>query len=390
MNAKACGNAVIGQSGGPTCVINQSLVGAIIEAGKHPEIQKFYGAWHGIKGILDENFIDLGAQDPSALEKVANTPSAALGSIRKKPTEEECEEIFKIFKKNNIRYFFYIGGNDSAETADIINQLANKSGYDLTSYHIPKTIDNDLLVTDHCPGYGSAAKFVAMAIMGDNLDNGAIPGIKVNVIMGRHAGFLTASSALGRQHENDGPHLVYVPEIPFSKDKFIQDVKDVYNKLGRCQVAVSEGISDEKGNPIFQSGVKDAHGNVQLSGSGGLGDMLIGLIKQNIPGKLRARADTFGYLQRCFPGIVSESDAEEARRVGEFAVKSAVESDLKDGSVAIKASGLFITPLHSVAKNTRGMPRDYMNEEGNNVTEKFLAYAKPLVGKLPEIGKLNV
>jgi 6-phosphofructokinase 1 len=181
-----------------------------------------------------------------------------------------------------------------------------------------------------------------------------------------------------------------VPEIPFSKKKFIQDVKDVYNRLGRCQIAVSEGISDEKGNPIFQSGVKDAHGNVQLSGSGGLGDMLIELIKQNIPGKLRARADTFGYLQRCFPGIVSEADAEEARRVGEFAVKSAVESGLKDGSVAIKAAGLFITPLHSVAKNTRGMPRDYMNKEGNNITEKFIAYAKPLAGKLPEIGKLKI
>ena len=142
-----------------------------------------------------------------------------------------------------------------------------------------------------------------------------------SVIMGRYAGFLTAASALGRQHENDGPHLIYVPEIPFSKEKFIQDVKDVYNRLGRCQIAVSEGISDEKGNLIFQSGVKDAHGNVQLSGSGGLGDMLIELIKQNIPGKIRARTDTFGYLQRCFPGIVSESDAEEARRVGEFAVK---------------------------------------------------------------------
>ena len=389
MGNKATGNAVIGQSGGPTCVINQSLVGAIIEAGKHSEIQKFYGALHGIKGLLDENFIDLGVQDSAVLEKVAHTPSAALGSVRKKPTEEECEIIFAIFKKNNIRYFFYIGGNDSAETANIINQLALKSGYDLTSFHIPKTIDNDLLVTDHCPGYGSAAKFVAMAIMGDNLDNGAIPGIKVNVVMGRHAGFLTAASALGRQHENDGPHLIYVPEIPFSKKKFIQDVKDVYNKLGRCQIAVSEGISDEEGNPIFQSGVKDAHGNVQLSGSGGLGDMLIDIIKQNIPGKLRARADTFGYLQRCFPGIVSEVDAEEARRVGEFAVKNAVETNLKNGSVAIKATGLFITPLHSVAKNTRSMPRDYMNEKGNNVTEKFLSYARPLVGKLPEIGKLK-
>ena len=214
-------NAVVGQSGGPTGVINASLVGVIEEACRQGEIENLYGAVHAVAGIVKEQFIDLKKLSVDDLEAVAGSPSSALGSSRDKPDEAYCERIFNVFKKRNIRYFFYIGGNDSANTAHIINTMAAEVGYDLRAFHVPKTIDNDLLVTDHCPGYGTAAKFVACAVMGDDLDNRALPGVKIDVIMGRHAGFLTAAAALGKQRDDDGPHLVYVPERPVSMDKFL-------------------------------------------------------------------------------------------------------------------------------------------------------------------------
>ncbi|MCS7180136.1 MAG: diphosphate--fructose-6-phosphate 1-phosphotransferase, partial [bacterium] len=209
--SKLRGNMLIAQSGGPTVVINQSLVGAILEAKKHKEIEGIFGSLFGIKGILTGNIIDLKKEKLSDLKKVANTPCSALGSVRKKPKDEECEEIFKNMQKYNIRYFFYIGGNDSAETAYILSENAKKVGYEFKCFHIPKTIDNDLKENDHTPGYGSAAKFVAMAMLGDNLDNKSLPGIKIDVIMGRHAGFLTAASSLAKIYEDDGPHLIYFP-----------------------------------------------------------------------------------------------------------------------------------------------------------------------------------
>ena len=393
---KLKGNMLIAQSGGPTVVINQSLVGAIIEAKKHKEIKRVYGALHGVKGILEENFIDLKKESISNLKKVAFTPCAALGSVRKKPDEEECEKIFKIMQKYNIRYFFYIGGNDSAETAHILNENAKKVGYEFRCFHIPKTIDNDLRENDHTPGYGSAAKFVAMAVMGDNLDNKSLPGIKIDVIMGRHAGFLVAATSLAKIYEDDGPHLIYFPEKPFIMDKFLSDVDKIYKKYGRCLITVSEGISDEKGEPIAAKFTQeiDAHGNVQLSGTGALGDLLAGIIKKELKAG-RVRADTFGYLQRSFPAIYSNVDAKEAYEVGEFAVKMAVSGDI-DGSVSIKRKNskkysvyYKIVPLSKVAKETRSMPSKFINREGNFVTGAFIKYAKPLIGKLPEIGKLK-
>ncbi len=393
--AKLKGNMLIAQSGGPTVVINQSLVGAIIEAKKQKEIEGIYGSLFGIKGILEGNVIDLRKEKMSDLRKIAYTPCAALGSVRKKPTEEECEEIFKNMQKYNIRYFFYIGGNDSAETAYILNNNAKKVGYEFKCFHIPKTIDNDLRENDHTPGYGSAAKFVAMAIMGDNLDNKSLPGVKIDVIMGRNAGFLTAATSLARIYEDDAPHLIYFPERPFIVEKFLKDVEDVYKKYGRCLVAVSEGISDEKGQPIAAKFTKevDSHGNVQLSGTGALGDLLADLVKKELKIS-RVRADTFGYLQRSFPGIWSEVDAKEAYKVGELAVKYAIKHE--SGSVAIKREKgkkykvyYELVPLEAVAKETRCMPDEYINENSNWVTEKFIDYAKPLVGKLPEIGILK-
>lgn len=391
------GNMVIAQSGGPTVVINQSLVGAIQEAKKHKEIQGIYGSLHGIKGILEENFIDLRKENAATLDAVAHTPSSALGSVRKKPTPEDCAKIFGVLKKYGVRYFFYIGGNDTAETTHIINEEARKANYDLHCFHICKTIDNDLRENDHTPGFGSGARFVALAFMGDNLDNRALPGVKINVVMGRHAGYLTAASALARVYPDDGPHLIYLPERPFNMDKFLADVKAVYEKNKRCVVAVSEGISDEQGTAIAAKFSKevDAHGNIQLSGSGALGDLLADQVKRKLQIS-RVRADTFGYLQRSFPSIVSPVDTKEAREVGRLAVKYAVAAKTASGSVAIKRKPgkkyqvyYACVPLQNVAKETRHMADEFINGAGNNVTDAFLRYAAPIVGPLPKIGRFK-
>jgi ATP-dependent phosphofructokinase / diphosphate-dependent phosphofructokinase len=388
---------VIAQSGGPTMVINQSLIGAVLEAKKHKQIKGIYGALHGIAGILGENFIDLRKETAATLEAVAKTPSSALGSVRKKPTTDDCLAIFQVLRRYDVRYFFYIGGNDTAETTHIINEEAKANSYPLQCFHIPKTIDNDLRENDHTPGFGSGARFVAEAFMGDNLDNRALPGVKINVIMGRHAGFLTGAAALARIHPDDGPHLVYLPERPFDEGRFAADVEAVYKKLGRCVVAVSEGICDAKGVAIAAKLSKevDSHGNVQLSGSGALGDLLSGIIKSRT-GISRVRADTFGYLQRSFPDIASSVDSAEAREVGKLAVRHAIAGKRQSGSVTIGrkpgkkyAPSYGIVELRQVSKETRHMPDKFINKAGNDVTAAFIAYAKPLVGSLPQIGRFK-
>jgi 6-phosphofructokinase len=242
------GKVLVAQGGGPTAVINQSMVGAVLESRKFRSVELIYGAVHGVRGILDEDFYDLTQETTHNLEMVANTPSSALGSTRDKPDLKYCQEIFKVLRAHEIGYFFYTGGNDSSDTVRIVNDEARKAGYDLRCIHIPKTIDNDLVENDHTPGFPSAARYVAQAFMGINLDNAALPGIYIGVVMGRHAGFLTAASALGKKFSDDGPHLIYMPERPFEIDEFLRDVKQVYDRLGRCIVAVSEGIHDGSGN----------------------------------------------------------------------------------------------------------------------------------------------
>ncbi len=385
-------NAVVGQSGGPTGVINASLVGVIEEAKKHREIAKLYGAVHAVAGIVKDEFIDLKKLSAGTLKAVAGSTSSALGSSRDKPDAEYCARILDVFKKRNVRYFFYIGGNDSANTCHIINEMAVKAGYELRAFHVPKTIDNDLLVTDHCPGYGTAAKFEACALIGDDLDNRALPGIKVNCIMGRHAGFLTAATALGRQRDDDGPHLVYIPERGISLDKFLSDVEGIYKKLGRCVVAVSEGICDNEGvvwaEKLAKEAETDAHGNIQLSGTGALADFLAAQIKAMLKVN-RVRADTFGYLQRSFAGLQSAVDFKEALACGRAAVKFAMKEI--SGSVAIKRISnkpykieLFRTELKNVAEKTKSMPAEFINAQGNGVTDAFIKYALPLTGGLPK------
>ena len=402
MSSSGKGNAVIGQSGGPTSVINQSLVGVVQEMKKAGLVDQLLGARHGVRGIVNDDFINLLSAPDDLLERIAQTPAAALGSTRDKPDAAYCENIFKSFAKHNVRYFYYIGGNDSADTARIVGELAAKQGHELKVFHIPKTIDNDLRVHDHTPGYGSAAKFVAAAIMGDNYDNRSLPGIKVDVIMGRHAGFLTAASVLARQNDEDGPHLIYVPEAPLTEEKFLADVDRVYSKRGRCLIAVSEGIGRPDGKTwaeaMSSNLEKDSHGNIQLSGTGALGDYLASLITKKLqaPGgkKLRVRADTFGYLQRSFPGFVSETDAHEARLVGQMAVRYSSRGE-KGGSVAMKRIPggeyrieTFLTPLSTVARETKHLDPSYISG-GNNITDAFKQYVQPLVGKLPVVGTFD-
>ena len=387
------GNAVVGQSGGPTAVINASLVGVIEEVKKHPEIKKLYGAVHAVAGIAKDQFIDLKKLSANVLKIVSASPSSSLGSSRDKPTPESCAQILEVFKKRDVRYFFYIGGNDSANTARILKTVADQADFQLHAFHIPKTVDNDLLVTDHCPGYGTAAKFVACALMGDDLDNRALPGIKVDCIMGRNAGFLAAASALGKQRDDDGPHLIYFPEKTVAMDKFLADVESVYKKLGRCVIALSEGICDTDGKTwtekILHVEEKDAHNNIQLSGTGTLADYFAAQVRTALKVK-RVRADTFGYLQRSFVGFQSEVDVDEARRCGREAVKFAMKE--QSGSVAIKriANGenyaveIFCTELRNVAEKSKSMPLDFISPDANNVTQAFIDYAAPLTGPLPK------
>ncbi len=390
------GKVVVAQGGGPTAVINQSLVGAVLESRKFPQITKVYGAVNGVTGIINEDFLDLTQETTHNLEQVAITPSSALFSTRDKPDNAYCKEIFNVFKAHGVRYFFYIGGNDSADTVRIVNEQAESSGYEFRAIHIPKTIDNDLMINDHTPGFPSAAKFVAQTFIGLNLDNRALPGVHIGVVMGRHAGFLTAASSMAQKYPDDGPHLVYLPERHFSVDQFLLDVKEVYNKYGRCIIAVSEGITDENGVPIVTKLVKnetDAHGNVQLSGTGALGDLLSQEIKTKL-GITRVRSDTLGYLQRSFMGCVSQVDQHEAREVGEKAAQFAIWHNI-DGSITIHRTGYYsvdykMTDLHKVAGKTKVMPDDFINAKGNNVTDHFKYYLQPLLGfDMPEASMLR-
>lgn len=384
---KLIGKVLVAQAGGPTAVINQSLVGTVLESRKFNQVTQIYGAIKGVEGIINENFIDLTKETTNNLEKVAITPSSALCSTRVKPDEKYCREMFEVMKAHEIRYFFYIGGNDSSETVRIINDSAKMANYQFRAIHIPKTIDNDLVINDHTPGYGSAARFVAQAFSGVNLDNIALGGVYIGVVMGRHAGFLTAASALGQKYPDDGPHLIYLPEIAFNIDKFLFDVKAVYAKYGRCVIAISEGVQDELGTPILKklkgNLEKDQHGNVQLSGTGALGDLLAETIKKklNIP---RVRSDTFGYLQRSFLGVVSDIDQQEAREVGEKAVQYALWNNV-DGSIVIERTGFYsvdyrLVPLEDIAGKTKVMDKSFINASGNGVTDAFKFYLRPLLG----------
>ena len=391
------GKVLVAQGGGPTAVINQSLVGVLLEARKFRNVSRVYGALHGVRGIVDEAFVDLTQETTHNLERVAETPSSALGSTRDKPDLKYCQAMFEVLKAHDIRYFFYIGGNDSSDTVRIVAEQARRAGHPIRCIHVPKTIDNDLVLNDHTPGFPSAARFVVQAFQGANLDNRSLPGVYVGVIMGRHAGFLTAAAALGRTFPDDGPHLVYLPERTFHTESFLADVRRTMDRFGRCVVAVSEGIHDASGTPIVTQLARqvehDAHGNVQLSGTGELAALLCEQVKESLKIS-RVRGDTFGYLQRSFIGCVSDVDQQEAREVGEKAVQFAMWGEA-DGSVVIERTGQYavdyrLAPLEAVAGKTRTMPDEFLDASGTDVTEAFRLYLRPLLGRsMPEAHRLR-
>jgi 6-phosphofructokinase 1 len=388
---------LVAQGGGPTAVINQSMVGVVLEARRQAGVSRVYGARHGVRGIVGEDFVDLTQETSHNLELVAGTPGSALGSTRDKPDLAYCQEIFRVLRAHGIGHFYYIGGNDSSDTVRIVSEQAAQAGYPLRCVHVPKTIDNDLVGNDHTPGFPSAARFVAQAFAGANLDNAALPGVYVAVVMGRHAGFLTAASALGRKFDDDGPHLIYLPERVFSVESFLADVRAVHARLGRCIVAVSEGIHDASGVPIAAQLARhverDAHGNVQLSGSGALADLLCDQVRAQL-GLKRVRGDTLGYVQRSFLGCVSDVDQREAREVGEKAVQYGFWSG-RDGSVAIRRSGHYavdyaLQPLAEVAGRTRVMDEAFIAPSGTDVTDAFRLYLRPLLGSgMPDAYRLR-
>ena len=383
-------NILIAQGGGPTNVINQSLVGII--NGEKNKNSNIIGAINGVRGIVDNNFIKLSKFNDVDLKKIQNTPGAALGSTRDKPDEKYCHEILKILNKKKIRRFYYIGGNDSSDSLRIISNYVKEKNYNTQCIHIPKTIDNDLVKNDHTPGFGSAAKYVSQLFSGINYDVRSLPGVYLGIVMGRHAGFLTAASSLLRKLNSDGPHLIFLPEYSFRIKAFLEQVKRIYDKYGRCIIAVSEGIKDDKGNliskKIIQNNEYDAHGNIQLSGSGALGDYLSNILKTKLKIK-RVRADTLGYAQRSFLGAVSEVDQKEAYNIGLMATKFTIKTS-SPFSVAIKERERFDTKyntkiimnkLEDVAGKTKVMKKEFYDTKTFNVTKKFRDYCLPIIGK---------
>ena len=392
MAEKLKGNLIVGQSGGPTAVINSSLCGVIQEAFRHDEIQNIYGMVHGILGVLNEDLIDLRRQDPRVIEGLKRTPSAALGSCRYKLTEEDYGKVLEVFKKYNIRYFIYIGGNDSMDTAHKVGELAKKEGYELRCMGVPKTVDNDLAGTDHCPGYGSVARWNAIATKDAGRDTeaiGVVDNVKIIETMGRNAGWITASTALAKDSEEGAPHLIYLPERVFDREKFLADVDRVYSKLGYCLITVCEGLKDEKGEYLVASGRAvdvDKFGHKQL---GGVAAYLCDLIATEL--KIKARFDKPGTIQRSSTLLASRTDLEEAYMAGAKAVELAVEG-VTDKMVSLVRESNHpyrcttgTVDLDYVANAEKKVPDEFINEEGNFVTEKFYEYALPLIGDpLPE------
>lgn len=386
------GKALVAQSGGPTAVINSSAAGVIEACLATPEIEKVFGGLNGILGVLREEIYDITQESPRDIADLKRTPSAALGSCRYKvKTQEDVARIFEVLKAHNIRYFFYCGGNDSMDTADKLNRLAAKEGYELRVVGVPKTIDNDLAHTDHCPGFGSVAKYTATSIMEAGRDTEALYTHDTTTVyetMGRNAGWIAATGGLARRDAEDAPDLVYVPEIAVSKERFIADIRTVLAEKRRAFICASEGMVDATGEYWATAGgafAKDAFGHQQL---GGVADVLRQVIETEVG--VKARVCRPGTAQRNTMHFASLTDVEEAYMVGRRAVELALDG----------ASGVMVTlvresdspyrvttgtaPLERVANDEHKLPREYMNEAGNHITEAFRRYAVPLMrGEAP-------
>lgn len=387
MKEKLKGNLIVAQSGGPTAVINSSLAGVIKEGLAHEEITGIYGALHGIEGVLYEEVVDLGREKASTVEGLQSTPSSALGSCRHKLMPQEYTRILEVFQAHNIRYFFYIGGNDSMDTAHRVGQLAAENGYDLRVLGVPKTIDNDLAYTDHSPGYGSVARWVATAVRDAGLDTeaiGVVDKVKIIEVMGRNAGWITAASALARDHADAAPQLIYLPERPLVIGRFLDDVQRLYDHLGHVVICVCEGVRGENGRTLVESRQAidgDAFGHPQR---GGVADFLCRQVAEEL--KLKARFDKPGTIQRVSMALASPVDLDEAYLVGQMAVRHAVDG-VSDRMVALVRESdepyrctTGLVELEKVARAEKVMPDNYLNQTGNDVSEPFLRYARPLIG----------
>ena len=393
------GACIIGQSGGPTSVINASAYGVIDTALKSGCITQVLGAEHGIKGVLNDRLFDMGLEDPEELRLMKYTPSSALGSCRYKIADPEKDDtdykrILEVFKKHNVRYFFYNGGNDSMDTCNKISKYMQSVGYECRVMGVPKTIDNDLWGTDHCPGYASAAKYIATSIMevyhdARVYDTGMIAVVEV---MGRHAGWLTAAAALASEY-GCGPDLIYMPETDFDMDKFIADVKRIYAERNYCLIAVSEGIHYADGTFVSEAktSATDGFGHAQL---GGTATMLAEILKKETGAKVRGIE--LNLLQRCGAHLASETDIEESYMAGKAAVENAVagitdkmigfERGVVDGKYACRTK---LLPLTEVANTEKKLPREWINEAGNGVNHQFIEYALPLIQGEPDLPKVD-
>jgi 6-phosphofructokinase 1 len=395
------GKLVVGQSGGPTPVINASLAGVIREAEKHPGITGIYGLVHGIEGALGEELMDLGQESAETVGLLAKTPASALGSCRHKLSDDEYGRILEVFRAHDVRHFVYIGGNDSMDTCHRISELAAQTGYEMQVMGVPKTVDNDLAMTDHCPGYGSAGRFNALVTRDTGRDLEAMAtfdDVTVLESMGRNAGWLTAASALGKTDADEAPHLVYVPEIPFDEYTFLRDVADVHKRLGRVFVVVSEGIRYAAGGFVGQhrmkDGSSDAFGHVLVTLTTGVAAYLSDLVREKL--ELQSRFLRPVLIGRAMTACVSEVDRAEALAAGREAVVKLAAGESGYMVTLDRVSGepyrceTGVTPLASVANAEHLLPREYMNEGGNMVTEAFTKYAMPLVdGPLPPLARLK-
>ena len=387
------GKAVVAQSGGPTAVINCSAAGVIETALANGSVfEAVYGAYNGILGVLTEELFDLGREDPSELARLRRSPSAALGSCRHKlkdldASRADYERILEVFKAHNIRYFFYIGGNDSMDTADKLARLPADIDYELVVMGVPKTIDNDLGFTDHCPGYGSVAKYTAVTAMEAGRDTESLwthDTTTVMEVMGRNAGWIAASAGLARRCEEDAPHLIYLPEAPFSAEKLVADVRSCLKRFRRCFIVAGEGIRDADGNYVADAGgafARDAFGHTQL---GGAADAVRALIEKEVG--VKARTNKAGTSQRNAMHCASATDAAEAYMAGASAVERALEGVTGKMVTLVRGAddGAYrcttaLAGLAEVANAEKPLPAEFINDEGNGVTEAFLDYARPLV-----------
>ncbi len=382
------GNLVAGQSGGPTAVVNASLAGLVDEALRHEVIEGIYGMRFGIEGLVHEDLIDLRRESAETLARLKHTPSAALGSGRYKVSEEDCQQILKVLRAHNIRFFLYIGGNGSADVALRVARFADAQDYELRVLGIPKTVDNDLVETDHCPGHPSVARWIAIAVRDAGRDTeaiGRVDSVKVIETMGRDTGWIAASSALARERDDDAPHLIYVPERPFNQQRFLGDVDRVYRQRGHVVIVIGEGVRDERGEYLAASRRSvdlDRAGRPQL---GGAGAVLCELIASELG--IKARFDKPGTVQRVSGVLASPVDVDEAYRVGVAAVRHAVAGRTQAMVTLVRErtaeyqSTTGLTPLERVAFATRQLPDAFVAETGTDITPAYLKYIRPLIGE---------